>query len=131
MKIYQGVDIVEISKFKKIFTTHKDFVTDIFSDGERDYCMSKKNPHIHFAGRFAAKEASLKALGIGMSGTGIDNTLKEIEVLPAKSGKPVLTFSGWAAKISSKKRINQLTVSISHSENYAVATVILTGHDTV
>ena len=76
-------------------------------------------------------KASLKALGIGMSGTGIDNTLKEIEILPGSSGKPLLSFSGWTEKISRKKGIKQFTVSISHSENYAVATVILTGRDTV
>ena len=131
MQIYQGVDIVEISKFRKIFINNSNFCSDIFSEREREYCLSKRDPHIHFAGRFAAKEASLKALGLGMSGTGIDSTFREIEIVPGSSGKPLLSFSGWAEKISKKKRINQLTVSISHSENYAVATVILTGQDNV
>lgn len=128
MHIYQGIDIVEISKFKKVFLGSDDFASDVFSDKEREYCLSKKSPYLHFAGRFAAKEASLKALGIGMSGTGIDNTLKEIEVVHSPSGKPVLSFSGWIEKISTKKHIRQLTVSISHSEHYAVATVILIGN---
>ncbi len=131
MRIYQGVDIVEISRFKKVFLASEGFVSDIFSGREREYCLSKRNPYLHFAGRFAAKEASLKALGLGMSGTGIDNTFREIEVLPGASGKPLLSFSGWTEKISNKKRITQFTVSISHSENYAVATVILTGQDRV
>jgi holo-[acyl-carrier protein] synthase len=131
MHIYQGVDIVEVSKLKKILLSSDNFASDIYSEKEKEYCLSKRDPYIHFAGRFAAKEASLKALGIGMSGTGIDNTLKEIEVLPGSSGKPLLSFSGWTEKISRKKGIKQLTVSISHSENYAVATVILTGQDTV
>lgn len=128
MQIYQGIDIVEISKFKKVFLSSDDFASDVFSDKEREYCLSKKAPYLHFAGRFAAKEAGLKALGIGMSGTGIDNTLKEIEVLHSSSGKPVLSFSGWIEKISRKKHISQMTVSISHSEHYAVATVILLGN---
>jgi holo-[acyl-carrier protein] synthase len=128
MQIYQGVDIVEISKFRKICQRNDDFIADIFSDGEAGYCMAKKDPYIHFAGRFAAKEASLKALGMGMSGTGIDRTFKEIEVLKGASGKPELSFSGWTEKISKKRKITQLTVSISHSEHYAVATVILTGN---
>ena len=131
MRIFQGVDIVEISKFKKVFLNNDSFVSDIFSGKEREYCLSKKDPYIHFAGRFAAKEASLKALGTGMSGAGIDRMFKEIEIIPGASGKPMLSFSGWAKKISGKKGINQFTVSISHSENHAVATVILIGRDTV
>jgi holo-[acyl-carrier protein] synthase len=127
MKIYQGIDIVEISKFKKVFLDNDDFVSDIFSEKEKEYCLSKKDPYIHFAGRFAAKEASLKALGMGMSGAGIDSMFKEIEIIPRSSGKPVLSFSGWTEKVSRKKGISQFTVSISHSENYAVATVILAG----
>ncbi len=127
MQIYQGVDIVDVVKFSKVFNAHRDFVSDIFSGKERAYCMSKRDPSIHFAGRFAAKEAGLKALGIGFSGRGIDHTLKEIEVIAGPSGRPELSFSGWAKKISRKKRIDRLTVSISHSGNYAVATVILTG----
>ncbi len=131
MRIYQGVDIVEISKFRKVALNNGSFAADIFTERERDYCESKKDPYVHLAGRFAAKEASLKALGLGMSGTGIDNTFREIEITPGSSGKPVLSFTGWTEKISRKKGINQLTVSISHSENYAVATVILTGEDNV
>jgi holo-[acyl-carrier protein] synthase len=127
MKIYQGVDIVEISKLKKVFTDNKDFATDIFTEKERDYCMSKKDPFPHFAARFAAKEAGLKALGMGMSGTGIDNAFKEIEVDRSQSGKPGLSLGGWTEKISRKKNINQLTVSMSHSADYAIATVIMTG----
>ncbi|MBI4682260.1 MAG: holo-ACP synthase [Nitrospirae bacterium] len=131
MRIFQGVDIVEISKLKQVILKNEDFVSDIFSEKEIEYCLSKRNPYIHLAGRFAAKEASLKALGIGMSGTGIDKAFKEIEVVTGPSGKPELYFSGWTENISKKKSINQLTVSISHSENYAIATVILTGQDTV
>ncbi len=128
MKIYQGVDIVEISKLKKVFTNNKDFATDIFTEKERDYCFSKKDPFPHFAARFAAKEAGLKALGMGMSGTGIDNSFQEIEVIRSKSGKPGLSLGGWIQKISRKKNVDQLTVSISHSADYAVATVIMTGN---
>jgi len=131
MKIYQGVDLVQISKFREIFIKNKGLVSDIFTEKETSYCTSKINPYIHFAGRFAAKEAGLKALGIGLSGTGIDNTLREIEVVNAPSGKPELVFHGWAGKISTKRNISQATVSISHSGNYAVATVILTANYTV
>jgi holo-[acyl-carrier protein] synthase len=128
MKIYQGVDIVAVSKFREVFMRNGCFVSDIFTPKETDYCTAKKDPYLHFAGRFAAKEAGLKALGIGMSGAGIDNTFREIEVLNTASGRPELFFHGWAGKISAKRKINRATVSISHSGDYAVATVILTGN---
>ncbi len=127
MKIFQGVDIVEISKLKKVFTHNKDFAMDIFTKHERDYCLSKKDPFPHFAARFAAKEAGIKALGIGMSGIGIDNTFQEIEIVRSKAGKPGLSLKGWTEKISRKRDIDQLTVSLSHSANYAVAIVIMMG----
>lgn len=127
IQIHQGVDIVEISKFKKVFLKNKDFISDIFTEQEKEYCLSRRDPYIHFAGRFAAKEASMKALGIGLYGSGIDYIFKEIEVVPDTRGRPILSFSGWATKVSKKRRISQLTVSISHSSNYAVATVILVG----
>ncbi len=127
MKLYQGIDIVEVGKFKKILLRNDNFIADIFTEQEREYCLSRKDPYIHFAGRFAVKEASMKALGIGFSGPGIDHAFLEIETLTGASGKPVLSFSGWVGKISRKQRINQQTVSISHSSDYAVATVILVG----
>ncbi|MBI5055165.1 MAG: holo-ACP synthase [Nitrospirae bacterium] len=125
MKIYQGIDIVGISKFRNIVLKNKNFMSDIFTEREREYCLSRKDPHIHFAGRFAVKEACLKALGIGMSGAGVDHYFQEIETVPGPSGKPVLSFTGWVKKMSRKRKINQLTVSISHSADYAVASVIL------
>ncbi|MBI5408904.1 MAG: holo-ACP synthase [Nitrospirae bacterium] len=125
MKLYQGIDIVEVGKFRKILLKNKNFITDIFTEQEREYCLSGKDPHVHFAGRFAVKEAALKSLGIGLSG--IDHALQEIETVPGKSGKPKLSFKGWVGKISRKRGINQLTVSISHSADYAVASVILVG----
>lgn len=127
IKIYQGIDIVEISRIKKIIMRNRHFVNEVFTEREREYCLSAKSPHIHFAGRFAVKEACLKALGIGMAG-GVDYAFQEIETLPGMSGKPVLSFSGWIEKVTRKRRIYQATVSISHCSNYAVASVILVGN---
>lgn len=125
MRIYQGVDLVEIRKFTEVFKRNSGLVSDIFTEEERSYCLSKISPHVHFAGRFAAKEACLKALGMGMSG--IDSLFQEIEVTSTPSGKPVLTVNGWAKTMCRKKKVQQLTVSISHSDSYAVATVLLLG----
>jgi holo-[acyl-carrier protein] synthase len=128
MKILQGIDIVDISKLKRIIQKNSTFISDIFTEKEREYCESRKDPYIHFAGRFAAKESFVKALGTGFSGTGIDHLFQEIEVLPAPSGKPELHLKGWAEKLAKKRRICQWTVSISHASDYAVASVILIGN---
>ena len=128
MKILQGIDIVDISKLKRIIQKNKTFISDIFTEKEREYCESRKDPYIHFAGRFAAKESFMKALGTGFSGTGIDHLFQEIEVLPTPSGKPELHVKGWAEKLAKKRRISQWTVSISHASDYAVASVILIGN---
>lgn len=127
MKLYQGVDIVDISRFREVTLRNRDFIADVFTEREREYCRSMKDPYRHFAGRFAAKESCLKALGIGLSGTGIDHVLQEIEVTSGPSGKPEITVTGWAAKITEKRKIGQSSVSISHASNFAVATVILIG----
>jgi holo-[acyl-carrier protein] synthase len=123
--ILQGIDIVEVSKIKKIMLARPEFAAEIFSNSEREYCFSRPNPYVHLAGRFAAKEACLKALGTGLSGDGIDGALREIEITPGRSGKPELSLSGWTEKIGRRKKVYQCTVSISHSGDYAVASVIL------
>jgi holo-[acyl-carrier protein] synthase len=124
-KIHQGIDIVEIPRFREVLERNSQFIQDIFTEQERSYCHSMKESCRHFAGRFAAKESYLKALGTGLSGSGIDHVLREIEVVPKASGKPQISVSGWARKITKKKKISQCSVSISHTANHAVATVIL------
>jgi holo-[acyl-carrier protein] synthase len=129
IQIHQGIDIVDIRKFKEITLRNKQFIPDIFTQREQEYCLSRKDPHVHFAGRFAAKEACMKALGWGLSLTGIDNMFTEIEIVQQPSGQPLLFLSGWALKIGEKKRIHQHTVSISHAGHTAIAMVILVGSE--
>ena len=124
--ILQGIDIVPVSKIKRILLTRPEFAGEIFTDREREYCFSRPDPYVHLAGRFAAKEACLKALGTGLSGSGIDGALREIEVTSGGSGRPELSVSGWTEKIGRRRKIYQYTVSISHSGDFAVASVILT-----
>ena len=64
--ILQGIDIVPVSKIKRILLTRPELAGEIFTDGEREYCFSRPDPYVHLAGRFAAKEACLKALGTGI-----------------------------------------------------------------
>ncbi len=128
MRILHGIDIVHVSKIKKIMLSREAFANEVFSDREREYCLSRRDPYVHFAGRFAAKEATLKALGTGLSGNGIDGALAEIEVTPDRTGRPELSLSGWTAKVGARKNVCRHTVSISHSGDYAVASVILTAN---
>jgi holo-[acyl-carrier protein] synthase len=127
IRIYQGVDLVHLPKFRQVFERHPGFAADLFTEQERAYCLSGKDPLPHFAGRFAAKEACLKALGLGFSGTGIDHALQEIEVLPRASGRPNLDLHGWLRALCNKRGIHQWSVSLSHASEYAVATVVMVG----
>jgi holo-[acyl-carrier protein] synthase len=124
MKVLQGVDLVALDKFQDLLSRHPALAHDLFTERERAYCESQKSPTTHFAGRFAAKEAALKALGIGIT-TGIDRAFREVEVTRAESGKPLLAFHGWLATLGERLGVNQATVSISHSAEYAMAMVIL------
>lgn len=123
--IHQGVDLVAVSKLRAVCERHEDFVTEVFTEAERNYCMSKKNPYRHLAGRFAAKEACMKALGRGLHGT--DGMLREIEIVQEPSGKPSLRLAGFAGKLAARLAVRQLSVSISHTEDLAVSTVVLSG----
>lgn len=127
MHVYQGIDLVELHKFGAVFEGKSELLGEIFSQCEREYCSAHHDPLLHLAGRFACKEAALKALGIGFCGFGFTHLLQEIEVLAGPSGKPALSFHGWVAKISRKRRITQTTVSLSHTGHYCVASVILIG----
>jgi holo-[acyl-carrier protein] synthase len=125
--VYQGVDIVDVRKLRKVVEKNADFISEVFTEKEREYCMTHKNYYQHLAGRFAAKEACLKALGRGLSAAGIDHSLQEIEVINQASGRPDIVLKGWVSRTCKKKGIYQQTVSISHTKDYAVATVIMLG----
>ena len=127
MLIYQGVDIVEIPKLRRLIQRNERLVASVFSASEQEYCLSHDNRFQHLAGRLAAKEACLKALGLGLSVTGIDTGLLEIEIVNLPSGRPELHLSGWVSKVCDRKGICQQTVSISHAREYAVATVVMLG----
>jgi holo-[acyl-carrier protein] synthase len=127
IKVYQGVDIVDVRKLRKVIEKNADFTRAVFTEREHEYCMTHKNHYQHLAGRFAAKEACLKALGRGLSAGGIDHSLQEIEVINQASGRPDIALKGWVSRTCKKKGIYQQTVSISHTKDYAIATVIMLG----
>lgn len=125
IRVHQGVDIVKISRVRDLMERHASFAEDVFTEREREYCRAHREPYRHFAGRFAAKESYLKALGTGLSGEGVDGGLREIEVLPSASGRPEIVVSGWVGRLARARKIEQCSLSISHDAGYAVAAVVL------
>jgi holo-[acyl-carrier protein] synthase len=124
MILGMGVDIVEIYRMKDAIKKWGDsFLTKIFTPREIEYSTARRFAHQHFAARFAAKEAVVKAFG-EPSKHPIRWT--EIEVLNDEEGKPIIEFHNDALKLKVKKKVGNVVVSMSHSKNYAIANVILT-----
>jgi len=123
MIIGTGVDLVEIARFRKVLERSKDrFVQRVFTPAEQKFCNAHQDPVPHFAVRFAAKEAVFKALGTGWA-KGI--TWQDAEVLREESGAPVMILHGEAQKLAFAKGAHSVHLSLSHTENSAVATAIL------
>lgn len=115
-----GVDIIEIERIHNLIERYKKrFLNKIFTLAEQEYCLKYAYPAIHFAGRFAAKEAIAKALGTGITAT-VDWT--DIEILPNALGKPILHFSNKLLSIFPSLKGQ---ISISHCKTYAVASALI------
>lgn len=125
--LYHGVDIVETGKLRDVMRRHREFAEDVFTGDERAHCERRREPAPHFGARFAAKEAVLKALGVGAGWPGVDSAFREIEVRHGAGGRPEIALSGWVARVCRAKGVRSARVSLSHSGSYAVASVILTG----
>jgi holo-[acyl-carrier protein] synthase len=119
-----GVDLVKIDRIDKAGKSHVGFLERVFTDREREYCSRQKFPAQHYAGRFAAKEAVLKAIGTGWS-AGVKWT--DMEVLHGDGGGPIVNVSGRVKDLLDLKGVKQVLLSYSHDEGYAVAQVVLVG----
>lgn len=113
-----GVDIVEIARMRRILQKTPSFARKVFSQAEQDYCNGKASPATHYALRFAAKEAVVKALGTGFS-DGI--WVNDIEVVRTKSGRPTIRLSGRALEVAQEKGVREITISLSYTHTDAVA----------
>ncbi|MDI6783149.1 MAG: holo-ACP synthase [bacterium] len=122
MVIGVGIDIISTERIKNALNRYGDrFIKRIYCPGEIEYCGSRKEPHLHYAARFAAKEALVKALGTGFR-FGIKHT--EIETKLNELGKPELTLHNTTFAISRQKGITRLSISLSHNDEQATAIVI-------
>src|SRR5213596_1846100 len=118
-----GVDLVECVRIRRSIDRFGDrFLHRVFTDGEIEYSMSMKYPARHLAARFAGKEAVSKAFG-----TGIGKTMgwRNIDIRKKESGEPFLVFSGPAEAFAAERGITSALITLSHTEKYAVACVVL------
>lgn len=116
-----GTDIVKVARIAKSIETIQ-FKERVFSKHEIAYCESKKNKAESYAARFAAKEAFFKALGTGLR-EGL--AFNEVEVRNDELGKPGLFLTGNTADTASSRNIKVMHVSLSHTDEMAVATIVL------
>lgn len=113
-----GVDIVEIERMRKILRRSPGFARRVFSAEECTYCESTSLPEAHYATRFAAKEAVLKALGTGFS-CGVKP--RDIEVKRTSKGRPYAVLSGRAKEVAAELGVRELPLSLSYTHAEAVA----------
>lgn len=119
-----GLDATDIPRIAATLERYGErFMTRVFTDNEIAYCRRRREPAVHFAGRFAAKEAAMKALGTGHS----QNVLwRDVEVV-RRGGPPQLQFHGGAARRFAAMGAHSSLLTITHSDALALAEVLLLG----
>lgn len=120
-----GIDLCEVERIRRLLEKDRErFIRRVFRAGEAAYCLDKRHPEMHFAARFAAKEAFLKALGRGWR-----LGWTQLEVVRSESGKPELILSGRAAEAADRRRVARIHLTLTHTAETAAAVVILEGED--
>lgn len=123
MIVGTGIDIAEVPRIAAAIKRYGTrFIRRVFTDEEILYCDSKNNRAERYAGRFAAKEAAMKAIGTGWK-HGI--AWRDFEVQRAPGGRPTVIFAGKAAEFAARLGVKRTSLSISHTAEHAIAQVIL------
>lgn len=124
--IRTGIDIVEVGRFALAARRRGErFWNRLFTKVERDLAFRRRNRDQFWAGRFAAKEAVLKALGTGLGAA----RWHDVEVQKGPRGEPVIVLQGAVAERARQEGISRILVSISHTRSYAVASAIAVAGD--
>ena len=120
-----GTDIVECLRIAKMIEKHGElFINRVYTEHEIDYCRQRRAATQHYAGRWAAKEAVLKALGTGWV-RGI--SWRDMEIRNQQGGKPAVAFRGGARDVAENRGIQSMLISISHCRSHATALAIALG----
>ena len=124
MKIFQGIDLVKVERMEQRIgrSSGKAFLDRVFSTAEQTYCGSKHMKFEHYAARFAAKEAVLKALKVRPKK---NRRLSGIEVGREATGKPFIVLNPESRKQLRIPAQAQIELSIAHEREYAIATVVI------
>src|SRR5438067_5101870 len=118
-----GVDVVETARIESSIERFGErFLRRVFVQGEIDYCSSMPRPALHYAARFAAKEAVSKAFGTGI---GSHMGWQDIEVRRKESGEPFIVLHGAAAEFARALHVTETLVSLSHADHYSVANAVV------
>jgi len=120
-----GIDVVEVERIAEALERHGPaFGERIFTERERSYCSSQKRPALHYAARFAAKEAVAKAFGTGI---GKDLGWLDMEIVRRPSGEPALELSGVGKAYADAHGITDVKISLTHARDYAAANAVALG----
>jgi len=120
-----GIDVVEVDRIADALARHGEpFVARIFTPGERAYCEAQKRPALHFAARFAAKEAIAKAFGTGI---GKDLGWLDMEIVRRPSGEPAVELTGTGKAYAAATGIAEVKISLTHARDYAAANAVAVG----
>lgn len=120
-----GVDLVQIPRMREVIGRWQErFVRRVFTDAEIAYCRERRDPVPHFAARFAAKEAGLKALGTGLR---MGVRWRELEVRRERGQAPMLVLHGRCRDLSQARGGGRMLLSLTHDGDYALAQAMLIG----
>ena len=120
-----GLDLVEVARIRALLERNGDrFKERVFTAGEIDYCDSCANAAIHYAARFAAKEAVAKALGTGFS-EGV--SWRDVEVFRSPQGQPSVVLHGSAVQVAESLGVRRWVLSLTHTEVSAAASAVAMG----
>lgn len=115
-----GTDIIEIQRIREAVRRRPAFWDKVLTPQEKEYCLGKTDPVPSLAGRFAAKEAILKCIGTGLRGI----SWQDLDIVSGEEGTPLVCFSSRAQGILAQRGLVKISVSISHSRDYALAVAI-------
>ena len=118
-----GVDAVDVERFRTVISRRPAVLERLFTDAERAFAGAMSDPGPRLAARFAAKEAVLKALGVGIGAAGF----RDVEVVRERDGAPRLALSGRAATLADRRGVRRWHVSLTHTDLVAVASVVAEG----
>lgn len=121
-----GVDIVEVARMESVLRRTPSFARRMFTEEERAYCEQAARPAVHYAARFAAREAVLKALGTGFA-NGIGRM--DVSVSRDDAGRPIAVLTGRAREIADELGIVEVALSLSHTNDLAIANAMAITED--